>query len=222
MKILFTLVLALFVASGCTPRTTTLEDEVASHPDVWARHWQWGASSNHWALLDRVVAVDDVQRRIRLVTALRNRLRRTPEEMLADCGNLNVFDQRIHFARSCAERVEGKDKDPTALATSWKLEASWIDDVERLMELTEKDWYNERGKKWDAPLRDREIRAFSAHIRRLYELFFEKTFSSCVGTYNRLPESARPAFVEQIKRDFFHRRGMKYVDMNDFPPAFRK
>ena len=48
---------AICLMVGCSPNLPTLDEEVASHPDTWDRHWQWGASSNHWALLERAGAI---------------------------------------------------------------------------------------------------------------------------------------------------------------------
>lgn len=217
------LVLSLsFLFMGCSPHITSLDREIEEHQDRWDRHWQWGASSNHWALLDRIVSVEDVHDRIRLVGAIKGKLWKSPKQQLADYGDDNVFDQRMSFVRSCASRLTGdKHFNPEALVAGWKLNASWLDDLENLMDLTEQVW-NGGEEDVQAPQGTRNLWNLAFKVRREYELYFKYTFACCVDTYRHLPESARPAFVEQIKRDFFHRRGMKYVDMNDFPPAFRK
>ena len=73
---MFTLgLLALCLVIGCSPHVPTLDEEIANQPDEWGMGWQIGASSNNWALLARVVAVEDVQERIRLVSALREHFR---------------------------------------------------------------------------------------------------------------------------------------------------
>ena len=61
---------------------------------------------------------------------------------------------------------------------------------------------------------------FASYVRWKYECYFTCMFANCIDTYRRLPESARPAFADQIRRDFFGRRGMSFVDMKPFPPAF--
>lgn len=218
MKMFAYVLFVLCMVVGCYPRAPTLAEEVASHPDSWDRHWLRGASSNHWALLERVVSVEDVQERIRLVTELKERLGSTPEQMLADCKNLKLYvvKQRIHFAGSCAWRLTGsKGDDPAALFAGWRICASWLDDIERLIELTEKIWNGGKcAKGRDAQAGDVEMQRLAYWVRREYELFFKYNINF-VDTYRRLPESARPAFVEQIKRDFFHRPGMKLVDGPD-------
>ena len=216
---MFTLgLLALCLMIGCSPHVPTLDEEIANQPDEWGMGWQIGASSNNWALLARVVAVEDVQERIRLVTALQAHFRHPPEQLLADCGKgtvfrNNAFRMRIAFASSCADRlIRDRNSDPAALFAGWRLEALWLDDLERLIELTEKDWTG--GKyipEWDESPRVTEIRTIARLARDKYRHYF--TYNIDFGsTYRELPESARPAFAAQIKRDFFHRPGMKYVN----------
>ena len=216
---MFTLgLLALCLMIGCSPHVPTLDEEIANQPDEWGMGWQIGASSNNWALLARVVAVEDVQERIRLVTTLQAHFRHPPEQLLADCGKgtvfrNNAFRMRIAFASSCADRlIRDRNSDPAALFAGWRLEALWLDDLERLIELTEKDWNG--GKyipEWDESPRVTEIRTIARLARDKYRHYF--TYNIDFGsTYRELPESARPAFAAQIKRDFFHRPGMKYVN----------
>ena len=219
---MFTLgLLALCLMIGCSPHVPTLDEEIANQPDEWGMGWQIGASSNNWALLDRVVAVEDVQERIRLVSALREHFRHPPEQLLADCGKgtvfrNNAFRMRIAFASSCADRlIRDRNSDPAALFAGWRLMALWLDDLELLIELTEKDWNGGKyGGEWDVPPRTEEIREIAFLARRKYEMYFKYSINFAY-TYRKLPESVRPAFVEQIKRDFFHRPGMKLVDGPD-------
>ena len=220
---MFTLgLLALCLMIGCSPRVPTLDEEIEAHQDVWDKHWKLGASSNHWALLDRIVSVEDVHERIRLVRAIRGKLWKSPVRMLADCGNGNVVDQRMSFACSCASRLTGdKCNNPEALVAGWRLNASWLDDLEKLEELTEQVW-NGGEEDTRVPQTVRDVWNLAFKVRREYELYFKYTFACCVDTYRKLPGSVRPAFVEQIKRDFFHRKGMAFVDLNEFPPEFRK
>ncbi len=218
MKMFALWFLAICSAAGCSPRVPTLDEEIANQPDEWSMDYRSGAYSNNCALLARVVAVEDVQERIRLVTALQAHFRHPPERLLADCGKGTVFrndafHKRICFASSCASRlISDRSADPAALFAGWRLRALWLDDLERLIELTEKEWND--GKyipKWDDPQRLTEIRGIALQVRDIYKHYF--TYSINFGTtYRELPKSARPAFVEQIKRDFFHRPGMKYID----------
>ena len=79
---MFTLgLLALCLMIGCSPHVPTVDEEIANQPDEGGMGWQIGASSNNWALLARVVAVEDVQERIRLVTALQASTRATARRL---------------------------------------------------------------------------------------------------------------------------------------------
>ena len=208
---------------GCSRQTPSLDEEIAALTTTWTGFKTIGASSNKWALLERVASVENADEKTRLVKTLYVRMRSTPEEILAHDrhDNFYIFNEKMNFARSCAWTLISDTNDcQTAAREGWRLEASWIDDLERLIALTESDWhagvYDE-----DAPPPKREAWAFASRVRRIYELYFKYSF--CVaGTYRRLPETVRHAFVEQIKRDFFHRKGMSLVDLAAFPPAFRK
>ena len=217
---MFTLgLLALCLMIGCSPHVPTLDEEIANQPDEWGMGWQIGASSNNWALLARVVAVEDVQERIRLVTALQAHFRHPPEQLLADCGKgtvfrNNAFRMRIAFASSCADRlIRDRNSDPAALFAGWRLRALWLDDLERLIELTEQEWNVGKGcpPEWNEPPNNAQIRMIALVVRGIYKHYFTYDINFAY-TYRELPESVRPAFVEQIKRDFFNRPGMKYVD----------
>ena len=217
---MFTLgLLALCLMIGCSPHVPTLDEEIANQPDEWGMGWQIGASSNNWALLARVVAVEDVQERIRLVTALQAHFRHPPEQLLADCGKgtvfrNNAFRMRIAFASSCADRlIRDRNSDPAALFAGWRLRALWLDDLERLIELTEQEWNGGKGcpPEWNEPPNTAESRMIALVVRGIYKHYCTYDINFAY-TYRELPESVRPAFVEQIKRDFFNRPGMKYVD----------
>ncbi len=91
MKMFALGLLVLCLAAGCSPQVPTLDEEIANQPDEWSMDCRSGAYSNNCALLDRVMAVEDVQERIRLVTALQAHFRHSPERLLADCGKGTVF-----------------------------------------------------------------------------------------------------------------------------------
>ncbi len=216
----FTFGLLVFcLVVGCSPRVLTLDEEIASQPDEWSVDYRSGASSNNWALLDRVVAAEDVHERIRLVSALREHFRHPPERLLADCGKGTVFrndafSKRLDFARSCASRlINDRNASPVALFAGWRLRALWLDDLERLIELTEQEWNGGKGcpPEWNEPPNKAEIRMIALVVRGIYKHYFTYDINFAY-TYRKLPESVRSAFVEQIKRDFFNRPGMKYVD----------
>lgn len=222
---MFTLgLLAISLVVGCSPRKVSLDEEISELPVAWSGFKTIGASSNNWALLDRVSAVEDDNEKIRLVIKLRNRLRSRPEEILANDrkGNHYIFNERMRFEESCSWRlISCTNQNPRMVFEGWKLKAEWIDGLEELDRLTAKDW---NGGVYDrhASEEARNAWSFASRVRRVYDLYFKYTFSSCVGSYRGLPPSSRPAFVEQIKRDFFHRKGMALVDLSVFPPEFKK
>ena len=210
----------LCIVVGCSPRGTTLDEEIARLPDVWGAGRRQGVASNSWILLDRVLSVPNVRERIRLVAALQSHFRYSPERILAECGKDHAFSARLGFVRECAYRLTDDGGNvPEVLVAAWRLEAHWLYDLERLIDLTEEVW-NDGKYDGGASQEVRDMWGLAVNVRWMYELYFKNTFSSCVGVYRRLPESARPAFADQIRRDFFGRRGMSFVDMKPFPPAF--
>ena len=57
---MFTLgLLAISLVVGCSPRKVSLDEEISELPVAWSGFKTIGASSNNWALLDRVSAVED-------------------------------------------------------------------------------------------------------------------------------------------------------------------
>ena len=97
---MFTLgLLAISLVVGCSPRKVSLDEEISELPVAWSGFKTIGASSNNWALLDRVSAVEDDNEKIRLVIKLRNRLRSRPEEILANDrkGNHYIFNEKMRF-----------------------------------------------------------------------------------------------------------------------------
>lgn len=221
MKVVILLLVALYVVSGCSPHVRTLDDEISEQPDRWSPSWKYGASSNNWVLLDRAVATTDSRDRIRLVSKLQGHFRHSPDRMIAERGKDHDMRMRFDFAQDCAVRlINDENGNPEVVSAGWKLQAIVLDDLEYMIKLTEKDW-NEGKFDKQACREAKDAWSFASDVRRLYELYFKYSFSRFIGSYWKLPESARPAFVEQIRRCFFHRPGMKFVDRSDFPEAFK-
>lgn len=210
-------VLPLLIAMGCSPRSMTLEEEIATAPDAWSFSWKTGASSNNWALLERVSCVENTHERIRLMTALQNHFKRSVARELDGCAMDNSFQIRMAFLQACAYQLI-KDKDPHAVCAGWNLMAIWLDDLENLIVGSEQAWQDgvydrhashENKMKW----------GFASKVRKTYEHYFKYSFNVS-DTYNRLPTDVRPVFVKQIKKDFLNRKGLKYIDRREFPREF--
>ena len=138
-----TVLLCLVV--GCSPRVPTLDEEIARQPDEWSLSPEFGASSNNWALLDRVLAIENVWERIRLVSALQTHFRHASKQIPANSRNLNTFNARLMFMLACSSRLADRaNGSQVALTAAWRLKARWLDDLERLVDQTEEVWNNGR------------------------------------------------------------------------------
>lgn len=208
--------------SGCRRVTSDLDAEIAALPrDTWTALSHMGASSNNYEILNRVSAVPDVQERIRLVRVLRDHFRRSPEWMVTNglCSNWHCEQQRRWFLGCCDSRLaEGTNVTAAAIRASWRMKSEYLDDLEKMIELAE-DARND-GAHWKS-VRENQMIRIARDLRWEYERYFRYQFG-VLGDYQRLPPADRPAFVDQIKRDFFGRKGMVFVDKEDIPEAFKK
>jgi len=219
MKFFICFIFSLAIVMGCSPRRLSLDDEITKAPDSWSSSWKFGASSNNWALLERVSRVDDTHERIRLTASIRDHFKHSAARDLAECTTDASFDIRMTFLQACAYRLI-EDADPHAVLAGWNLMAMWLDDLEQLAEVTGKAWNNGVYNR-HAPQKEKAEWGFASKVRQTYDQYFKYSFN-VQASYKRLPESIRSAFVEQIKRDFFHRKGMAFVDLSAFPPEFRE
>lgn len=94
------------------------------------------------------------------------------------------------------------------------------DDLERLSDMTEKAWNNGAYDR-HASMAEKKTWEFASQVRQVYDRYFKYGFDPR-GTYGRLPEPTRRNFTEQVRRDFFNRKGMSLVDRESFPPAFKE
>ena len=201
----------LLVMVGCGSGGTSLEREINELPDQWSAEWKSGASSNNYAMLSRVISLTNVQERIRLTCALRRHFWKSPEWYVSRRLGIHGEDARLLFMDGCASRlIFGDNVTAESVLAGWKMRAEILDDLERIMELSA----------GDVGGADIEKSNFAYRVRRKYELFFSHRLSDCIGSYNALPSECRPSFVEQIKRDFFGRKGMEKVDIHSLPKAF--
>ena len=101
------------------------------------------------------------------------------------------------------------------------MEAELLNDLESLIGLTERDW--NKGKhpgRMSRQLRRRYNYAY--RVRHRYMIYFKFNLPSCIGSYHRLPASHRDVFLQQIRADFFGRRGIEHVDWKHFPAPFQR
>ena len=210
------------VVCGCRQDEKSLEDEIVALPDEWGMDVKEGATSNNFEMLSRVMAEANVSERIRLARLARGHFWHRPEWFVTN--NVNPYHERLRFSFvcNCASRlISGKNATPETIIAGWKMDAEYLDDIEKLCELTDASLnvWQRTGKVTEG---DSTKWRFANLVHREYEQYFKYQFSACVSSYENLPSSCRPAFVEQIKRDFFHRKGMALVGLNEFPPEFRK
>lgn len=212
----------LCACCGCRQEGKSLEDEIVALPDEWGMDIREGATSNNFEMLSRVMAVSNVSERIRLARLAREHFWHRPEWFVTN--SVNPYHERLRFSfvYNCSSRlIFGKNATPETIIAGWRMDAENLNDIEKMCELTDAALNGERrtGKATDA---ESVKRHFSNLVHRDYDQYFRCQFDSCVSSFKTLPPSYRPAFVEQIKRDFFHRKGMALVDLSVFPPEFRK
>lgn len=220
--VMFVLVLLGFFASGCWREAGGLDVEIAAlPPDAWDPRWNVGASLTNCNMLTRVLEVADASERIRLARMLRDHFWHAPEWFVAH-GSPSCESVRFVYVAKCSSGLTlSTNATAETVFAGWRMTAEFVNDVERVLDLTENSWTggSDRQDRSEEDLRKEELFKM---VRGLYERFFTYHLPSCSDGYRIIPPADRPAFVEQIKRDFFGRKGMAYVDMDEFPEAFKK
>ena len=128
---------------GCMRREqmTTLDEAIDALPDEWGPHFNAGASSNNYAVLDRVIAETNVQERIRLAWKLFNHFRHTPEWYVEHLEGGNKKRERHDFFGKCARTlIFGANSTPETVIAGWKMEAETIRDLDEIIKLTGAEW----------------------------------------------------------------------------------
>ena len=264
MKILCHLVSISIVCAiiGCSSKEPTLDEAIDALPDEWGPYTdkleQFAkkhdytivsrkSSRSNYAMLDKVIAVTNVQERIRLVWKLYNHFRRTPEWYVEHTDGGFVKRYRQDFFGHCAwQLMSSTNRTPETILSGWEMEAETIRDLVKVMQLTGPSWQERMQKRHDVKeaAEFEEFRSqlkkhgggpysylfekwvpeltFARDIRHRYNNFFKYQFRGN-ESYLQLPESMRPAFIEQLKRDFFI-----YSDVTNafmwkmFPPELKK
>ena len=207
--------LHLAFVGGCAPDAQTLDMEISETPDSWGPHYRTGPSTNIFSLLDRVMSVNDPRERIRLSRSMRSKFWHEPEWFVERLEDRFMETQRfLLMGRSSANLIFGTNATPETVFAGWRIESELLDDLERITALTGPEWVEEKESE------RAKRRFFASQVRRRYEHYFMFKLPGCTASYNHLPLEQRPAFVEQVKRDFFGRKGMEKVDVHSLPKAF--
>ena len=230
MKVLYHLFLicAVCVLAGCSRQEPTLDEAIDALSDDWGERYKIGASySNNYAVLKRVIAVTNVEERIRLAWKLYNHFRRTPEWCVEHQDGGLKKEHRFNFLCSCARKLRiSPNSTPETAIEGRKMDAEIIRDLAEILRLTEPEW-PDRGQS------SREAKEFTRyeefmwclkkHRRQMYSnlspmQMLEIKYAEDVRVqwynyfryglmmnyeYNGLPDKMKSAFIEQLKRDFF-------------------
>ena len=207
----------------------------------------WKSSTNNYAMLDKVIAVTNVPERIRLAWKLYNHFRRTPEWYVEHKDGGLAERHRHDFLSHCAWQLRcSTNSTPETILAGWEMEAETIRDLVKVIQLTGPEWQERMQKRYDveeaakfAAFRRRlkehggstysylsqkeapEIR-FARDVRHRYDFFFKYQFRGN-ESYLRLPENMRPAFIEQLKRDFFiYSDATNALMWKMFPPELKE
>ena len=226
------LCLGCAVIAECVHLEPTLDEAIDALPDEWGPHFNAGASSNNYAVLDRVIAETNVQERIRLAWKLFNHFRHTPEWYVEHLEGGNKKRGRHDFFGKCARTlIFGTNSTPETVIAGWKMEAETIRDLDEIIKLTGAKWQDAVRKRLnvriDEDLKKKGIASgssdeleFAYEVRWRHFRFFHLFAGS--ESYVNLPDEMKPSFVEQLKRDFFIYNSMTNAFMMEkFPPELK-
>ena len=230
MKVLHHMILicAACVLAGCSRPEPTLDEAIDALTDDWGEGYKIGASySNNYAVLKRVIAVTNVDERIRLAWKLYGHFRRTPEWCVEHQDGGLKKEHRLNLLCRCARKL-GISPNSTSetIIEGRKMDAEIIRDMVHILMLTEPEWpdcgqssheangftrYEEfmwRLKKHRrqmysnlTPGQRSEIE-YANDVRAQWYNYFR--YNLLVNEdYYRIPDKMKPAFIEQLKRDFF-------------------
>ena len=232
MKVAHQLVLigAVCVLAGCSRPEPTIDEVIDSLTDDRGECCKIRTSySNNYAVLKRIIAMTNVEERIRLAWKLYGHFRRSPEWSVEhqDGGLTKENQNRIDFLFSCSwELRTSPNSTPETIVEGRKMDAETIRDLAKILMLTEPEWPDREQRRHDA----KEFTGYEEFMKRLWrhrrqmcsnptprqasELKYAEDVR--VRWYNyfrygftvnedywRLPDKMKPAFIGQLKRDFF-------------------
>ena len=239
---LLILICAACVLAGCSRQEPTLDEAIDALSDEWGTYsdklerlakevgttvLNRESSTNNYAMLNRVIAVTNVQERIRLTWKLYNHCRRTPEWYVEHREDRGRNHHRKIFLHNCAhELMMSPNATPETIVEGWKIKAAIVKDMEELMRLTGPEWQARMQKRYEVEeaARHAEFRrrlkahgggpasyyhqkhapelGFADDVKWEYINYFKHSFAAN-EFYAMLPDTRKPAFLEQLKRDFF-------------------
>ena len=211
----------------------SLDEVIDALPDEWGTRHNTGASSNNFAVVDRINGVTNVLERIRLSWKLFNHFRHTPEWHVEHLGGGFSRGQRYALLCNCSwNLMVGTNTTPETILAGWKIRAEIIKDLEGVIRLTDLGWQEILRRQFDAKIESdlkkygtaggssKEL-DFAAEVRQDYDRYFKCSFTGG-ASYRRLPNDMKSEFVELLKRDFFRCSGMTNVNMKNYPPELKE
>ena len=225
---LLILICATCVLAGCSRPEPTLDESIDALTDDWGERYKIGASySNNYAVLKRVIAVTNVEERIRLAWKLYNHFRHTPEWCVKHQDGGFEKRRRLSFLYSCSwELRTSPNYTLETIIKGRKMDAETLRDLAEILRLTEPEWPDRGQKRYETKEFTRYedfMRRLKAHRRQMYSNvtpgqkseikyaedvrarwynYFRYDFS-VNDDYYGLPDNMKPTFIEQLKRDFF-------------------
>ena len=196
--------------------------------DDWGERYKIGTSyANNYAVLKRVIAVTNVEERIRLAWKLYGHFRRSPEWCVEHQDGGSGKRRRLSFLYNCSwELRTSPNGTPETTIEGWKMAAETIRNLAEILRLTEPEWPDRGQNSHEA----KEFTRYEEFVRRLKKhrrkmcsnltprQALEIKYAGDVRAewynyfrhgltvneyYGKLPDRMRSAFIEQLKRDFF-------------------
>ena len=242
------LICAACVLAACSRPEPTLDEAIDALSDDWGERYKIGASySNNYAVLKRVIAVTNVAERIRLAWKLYGHFRRSPEWCVEHLDGGMKKEHRLKFLTSCSfELGTSPNSTPETIIEGRKMDAETIRDLSEILRLTEPEWPDRGQKRHEA----KEFTRFEGFMKRLKEhrrkmcsnltprqtSQIEYAIDVRAQWYNyfrygltvnedyySLSDKMKPAFIEQLKRDFFIYSDVTNAFMwKRFPPELKE
>ncbi len=238
------LIVVACALAGNASTEPTLDEIIDALPDEWGDRCSLGIASNNYAVLNRITAISNVKERIRLTWKLYDHFRHSPEWYVEhrEGGLENPNRNRHDFFGCCAWKLIAEtNATPETIVSGWKMEAETIRGLAEIIRLTGPEWQEQMQKRHDAKLvkefadRRKKQRGMASYLFRktapeieyvrAVEARMYNFFRSFAGHeyYQRLPDDMKPAFVEQMKRDFFIYSSMTNAYfLKQFPPELKK